>query len=166
MKPRIHLSASILACLLLAGCGGGSDPEARQRNLEAQRENITAPGFQADRESIFDLFNRPDTNRELNVNKYLWVASLDILSFLPVEAVDPFSGVISTGWGRAAGASQAYRATVYVTGPALDARSLRVAVFRQSGGGAVAVGDPVAEQIEDAILTRARQLRVEADRRG
>ena len=75
---------------------------------------------------------------------------------------DPFSGVIVTGWGRVNGASPAYRATVYITGAALDARSLRVAMFRQSGSGSVPVSDEVARQVEDAILTRARQLRIAA----
>lgn len=165
MQPRILSSLPILAAVLLAGCGG-QDPEARQAHLEAQRGNVE-PVFNTEgRSSILDFFNRPDPNRELNVNAYIWSASLDVLSFLPLEASDPFSGVITTGWGRINGNSGVYKATVYVTGPALDARSLRVALFRQSGGRAVAVSDAVAEQVEDAILTRARQLRVGAEGRG
>ncbi len=60
------------------------------------------------------------------------------------------------GYGTPPGGARAYRATVYVQDPALEARSLRVAV--QSRGGAVS--REVARQIEDAILTRARQLRI------
>jgi hypothetical protein len=92
------------------------------------------------------------------VNKYLWNASLDVLSFLPIESVDPFTGVISTGYGTPPGSNRSYRATIYVQDPALDARSLKVAL-QSRGGGAV----PVATQraVEDAILTRARQLRVQ-----
>jgi len=65
-------------------------------------------------------------------NKYLWNASLETLSFLPLEQADPFSGVLVTGWGTAPGSSQQYRATIYVAGPSLDATSLKVAVFRRS----------------------------------
>ena len=89
------------------------------------------------------------------VNRYLWAASLDVLNFLPIQSVDPFTGVISTGYGTPPGGSRAYRATIYITDPALDARSLNVALQTRSG--------PVAAEtqraIEDAILSRARQIR-------
>lgn len=90
------------------------------------------------------------------VNRYLWAASLDVLNFLPVQTADPFTGVISTGFGRPPGGGRAYRATIHITDPALDARSLNVALLTQSG--------PVAAEtqraVEDAILSRARQLRI------
>lgn len=143
---------------VVAACSSSQDPAERAAQQELQRSNVEA--FQDDGDTIWDLFDTPDENVELAVNKYLWNASLDVLSFLPVETIDPFSGVISFGWGRVGGSSVPYRATVYVTSPALEARSLRVAVFRQSGGRAVAVSDEVATRIEDAIFTRARQLRV------
>ncbi len=90
------------------------------------------------------------------VNRYLWAASLDVLSFLPVQTADPFTGVISTGFGTPPGSGRAYRATIQVTDPALDARSLNVAL--QSRNGPVALETQRA--IEDAILSRARQLRI------
>lgn len=90
------------------------------------------------------------------VNRYLWTASLDVLSFLPVEVADPFTGVISTGYGTPPGTSRAYRATIQVTDPALDARSLNVAL--QSRNGPVAL--ETQEAVKDAILARARQLRI------
>jgi len=93
-------------------------------------------------------------------NKYLWNASLETLSFLPLEQADPFSGVLVTGWGAAPGASQQYRATIYVAGAALDATSLKVALFRRSGGGEVPAADGTTLEIENAILSRARQLRI------
>jgi hypothetical protein len=91
------------------------------------------------------------------VNKYLWQASLEVLDFLPVESVDPFTGVISTGYGTPPGGGRAYRATIYVQDPSLDARSLKVALQSQGGG---AVAPETARAVEDAILTRARQLRI------
>jgi hypothetical protein len=90
------------------------------------------------------------------VNRYLWAASLDVLSFLPVQTADPFTGLITTGFGTAPGSSRAYRATIQVTDPAMDARSLNVAL--QSRNGPVALETQRA--IEDAILSRARQLRI------
>jgi hypothetical protein len=90
------------------------------------------------------------------VNRYLWAASLDVLNFLPIQSVDPFTGVIVTGYGTPPGGSRAYRATVYITDPALDARSLNVAL--QSRRGPVAAETQRA--VEDAILSRARQMRI------
>ena len=98
-----------------------------------------------------------DPNVTVEVNKYLWNASLEILDFLPIESVDPFTGVIVTGYGTPPGGGRAYRATVYVQDPALDARSLKVSL--QSRGGAAVAPDTV-KAVEDAILTRARQLRI------
>ena len=90
------------------------------------------------------------------VNRYLWAASLDVLSFLPVQTADPFTGVISTGFGTPPGSGRAYRATIQVRDPALDARSLSVSL--QSRNGPVALETQRA--VEDAILSRARQLRI------
>lgn len=90
------------------------------------------------------------------VNRYLWAASLDVLSFLPVQSADPFTGIITTGFGTPPGSTRAYRATVQVTDPAMDARSLNLSLLSRNG--------PVALEtqraVEDAILDRARQLRI------
>jgi hypothetical protein len=92
------------------------------------------------------------------VNKYLWLAAQDVLNFLPIESVDPFTGVMVTGYGTPPGGGRAYKATVYVQDPALDARSLRVALQSRGGG---AVAPETQRAVEDAILTRARQLRIQ-----
>ena len=49
--------------------------------------------------TIWELFNRPDVEATVQVNRYLWFASLDVLNFLPVQTVDPFTGLIVTGYG-------------------------------------------------------------------
>lgn len=107
--------------------------------------------------TIWDLFrNTDDPNTMVEVNKYLWQASLEVLNFLPIQSVDPFSGVIVTGYGTPPGGGRAYRATVYVQDPALDARSLKVSLASRGGP----VPAETVRAVEDAILTRARQLRV------
>ena len=94
------------------------------------------------------------------VNKYLWQASKEVLNFLPVQSVDPFTGVIVTGYGTPPGGGRSYRATVHINDPALDARSLNVSL--QTSGGPVSPA--TARAVEDAILTRARQMRVGDDK--
>ncbi|WP_298937342.1 DUF3576 domain-containing protein [uncultured Ruegeria sp.] len=111
----------------------------------------------SDRTTIWDIFDRGNAEQTTNVNRYLWAASLDVLSFLPVQEVDPFTGVIVTGYGKPPGGGRSYRATVHVSDPALAARSLSVAL--QSNGGAP-VSAATTRAIEDAILSRARQLRI------
>lgn len=93
---------------------------------------------------------------EVAVNRYLWTASLDVLDFLPVESIDPFTGVIVMGYGTPPGGAVAYRATVHVSDPALAARSLNVALATRSGP----VNQTTQQAVENAILDRARQLRI------
>lgn len=144
----------IAAIGTLAACSGDAQ---RNRELALERRNEEQ---EISDESIFDLLrNRSNAERQVAVNRYLWQASLDILSFLPVETADPFSGLLVTGWGNVRGTGP-YRVTVYISDPALDARALKVAGFRMSGGRAVPVGDAENRALEDAILTRARQMRI------
>ena len=120
------------------------------------RDRVT--GGPTGRTTLWDaLGGGADPNVTVGVNKYLWNASLDVLNFLPIESVDPFTGVIVTGYGVPPGGGRSYRATVYIQDPALDARSLKVSL-QTSGGGSAA--PETVKAIEDAILTRARQLRV------
>ncbi len=164
----------------LTGCGlPGQSPEqtainterARQQNLESALPASGAVGIgtgpaQDGGGSVFDLFSPgAEPDRQIGVNRYLWAASLDVVSFLPLEGADPFSGVISTDWGRIGGDPTPFRVTVLVSEAALDARSLKVAAFRQQGGRAVPVSAQDNRRLEDAILTRARQLRIASSRR-
>ncbi len=127
---------------LLIGCSGNQSK---------------APEPEEKRESIWSLLeNREDPKVTIRVNKYIWNASFEVLDFLPVETVDPFSGIIITGWGRAPGSSKDYKATVLVSDPSLDGRALRLSLLTRSGPAPEATVDA----IEDAILTRARQLRL------
>ena len=145
----------IVAALgVLTACNGDASLQQEKAMERRNAENEVSD------ESFFDLFrNRGNPDRSVAVNRYLWQASLDVLSFLPIEGADPFSGVLVTGWGNVGGGG-AYRVTVYISDPALDARALKVAGFRQAGGRAVPVGDAENQALEDAILTRARQLRI------
>ena len=161
MKPA-HLGKLALvlaACTALTACGGRSvlGPITVGGTPDDSFDARGKEGNQVyERSNIWDLFGPSKTDQTVSVNKYIWTASLDILNFLPVQSVDPFTGVIVTGFGTPPGGGRAYRATVHITDPALEARSLRVAL--QSRNGPVAAG--TARAVEDAILSRARQLRI------
>lgn len=160
-----------LITLTLSACGGGSffkrsgmpsdqDLQSRQ-TARAQQAALKAHEDRVKDEkgsTIWDLFtNSQDPNTTVQVNKYLWQASLDVLNFLPIETVDPFTGVIVTGYGAPPGGGRAYRATIYISDPALDARSLRVSL---QGRGGASVSPETQRAVEDAILTRAREIRI------
>lgn len=102
------------------------------------------------------------------VNGYLWRASLDTISFLPILQVDVQGGVIITDWhALPESPNERYKMTVYVLDRELRADGIRVALFkqvRQADGGWVdaPVTEGAPQQIENAILTRARQLRIDS----
>lgn len=152
------------AALLLSGCGGGfglggllsGGENSREAAAQIHQEERERRG-EANQSTIWDLFsNSQPPSTTVEVNKYLWNASLEVLDFLPVQSVDPFSGVIVTGYGTPPGGGRAYRAAVLVNDPALDARSLNVALMTRGGP----ASRETIRAVEDAILTRARQLRI------
>jgi hypothetical protein len=101
----------------------------------------------------------------IGVNSFLWRASLDTMSFMPLVSADPFGGVIITDWYTPPQTpSERFKVNVYILGRTLRADGVRAAVFRQEMQGANWVDAPVAPStatdLENAILTRARQLRV------
>ena len=103
--------------------------------------------------------------RTLGVNSYLWHATLDTLSFIPLASADPFGGVVITDWYSAPEApNERMKVTVYILDRNLRADGLKVAVFRQTksneGWVDAQVAADTATKLEDAILTRARELRL------
>jgi hypothetical protein len=86
---------------LVAACGGNRGEGGWFKRLAGSPAKDEQPfGRTKDESTIWDLFSASDDpNTTVEVNKYLWTASLDILNFLPIESVDPFTGVIVTGYG-------------------------------------------------------------------
>ncbi|MFN3521413.1 MAG: DUF3576 domain-containing protein [Phenylobacterium sp.] len=102
----------------------------------------------------------------IGVNGYLWRATLDTLAFMPLASADPYGGVVITDWYvNPEKPDERFKCTVYILDSRLRADGLNVAVFKQvrdaSGGW---VDSETASQtetdMENAILTRARQLRL------
>jgi len=163
----------------LSGCGGvdvqQDYPEGKDT---ATKKRGGAPVYTSDkRETVFgdggfDIFGRSDKKggegggSGIAVNSYLWRASLDTVSFMPLSSADPFGGVIITDWYSPPEApNERYKMSVYILGRELRADGIKVAVFRERSAGSGAwVSTPVSHDtqinLENLILTRARQLRV------
>ncbi len=185
MEPRIEgrrirgltaLSVVCVTAFLLSACEGvGYEPGTP----ESEADPIWREG--EERTGLFGkgglvLFNTEDDKAHagggggIGVNSFLWRASLDTISFMPVNSADPFGGVIITDWHAPPETpSERFKLNVYILGRALRADGVRVAVFRQIQDATGWRDAPVAAhtdtRIEDAILTRARQLRLETVRR-
>jgi hypothetical protein len=147
----------VLVSLLFACSEGG-----KLRNLgTVAPKAVSSTATETDREStIWDVFNTSVSTTPVKVNRYIWQASLEVLDFMPIERIDPFSGVIVMGYGTPPGGRTAYRATVHVAEPALDARTLRVALATRNGPASA----ETMRALEDAILSRARQIRLDDGR--
>jgi len=161
MKLLFKCKSLLLICVILQACS-----TARKTDIDKVEDekvsSITTDQTKKkgivlidDDGKLGDLF-KSGGDEIGSVNKYLWQASIEVLSFLPIDSADPFSGIIVFGNGRAPGSSQSYDATIYISDPALDARSLGVTV-RSSNG---TISSEAKREIEQAILSRARQLRL------
>jgi Domain of unknown function (DUF3576) len=102
----------------------------------------------------------------IGVNAFLWRAALDTFAFLPPFSADPLGGVVIYDWySPPETPNERFKVTVYILDTRLRADGIKVAVFRQvrdiSGEWVETEVDPsVVTRLEDAVLTRARQIRI------
>lgn len=136
---------------------GGSDDTETEARSGGGLQLPSVPGFRG---------SRNEEVAGIGVNSFLWRASLDTISFMPLQEVDPFGGVIITDWyANPQRPAERFKATVYILDTRLRADALAVRVFRQEQGADgqwvdATVNPETAIEIENAILTRARQLRI------
>ena len=103
----------------------------------------------------------------IGVNSYLWRASLEAVSFMPLLQTDSNGGVIVTDWySNPNNPNERMKVTVTILDQDLRADALRVAASRQTNQNGLWVDAPVqaatVQKLEDVILTRARDLRRQA----
>lgn len=170
------------ALLALTACGDfssdGKTTYPEDDNRKKGGENLydsegQGSVFGSDGLTIFggegDSINRGDLGgggSGIGVNSFLWRASLDTISFMPLSSADPFGGVIITDWySPPESKTERFKVNVYILGRDLRADGVRAAVFRQlqeNNGNWVdaSVESQTPVDLENAILTRARQLRI------
>lgn len=102
----------------------------------------------------------------LGVNAFLWRATLDTLAFLPLRDADPFGGVVITDWYEdPAARGERYKVSALILDRSLRADAVQVSLFKQQRDAQgewvdIEVPDRLERKLEDTILTRARELRV------
>ena len=169
-----------LLCLALSGsfilsaCGG---PDVEYNYPRRGAGGV--PTYEKEKAGIFGeggltIFNSEgdSSNKDgggssgIGVNSFLWRASLDTVAFMPLVSADPFGGVILTDWyGPPDSVNERYKITLFILGTTLRADGIRAQVFKQErsagrGWKDVRPDETLDRELEDAILTRARQLRI------
>ena len=145
MSPLRNAALVLAGAAALAGCAHGGQNASGVRRITPAQTQATAA---------------------LGVNSYLWRATLDTLAFLPLSSADPIGGTVITDWYvNPQVPAERLKVTVYILDTRLRADGLNVTVFKQTRDSAGQwVDAPVSPQtdidIENSILTRARQLRL------
>jgi Domain of unknown function (DUF3576) len=169
----------LLAALLAGAIGACSGLQTESVYPEKSGSNTYDPtGSNKEKDSVFGkggftLFGGSKKKEGgeggvgIGVNSFLWRASLDTVAFMPLSSADPFGGVIISDWHSPPdSANERFKVTVYILDRALRADGVKVALFRQVRRGDAWVDEPAsletAINLENAILARARQLRVAA----
>lgn len=161
------------AVLLLTACAGiqkeasyptrpdGTDQivysDQKQDTIWGEGETLGSKLFGGDEDK--------SDNTGIGVNSFLWRASLDTVSFMPIASADPFGGAILTDWYENPDTpGERYKVNIYILDKRLRADGIRATVFKQKkqkeGWRDVKTSDEMATNIENGILTRARELRV------
>lgn len=166
----------VAAVAMALGACAYADPNTQYPDGTAKSNRVGSGNAYTDRGSIFgpggvaflggDESLPQEGGGGIGVNSFLWRASLDTISFMPLNSADPFGGVIITDWySPPETQEERFKVTVYILGRDLRADGIRAAVFRQRQdfGGAwidASVEQRTTVDLENAILTRARQLRI------
>lgn len=175
MKYKLFTSTLMVVALGLSGCGGSSVQKEAKYPTGADR-TATDGDIYAKPKSIFgsDGINflggkkdkdDGDGTSGIGVNSYLWRASLDTVSFMPLASADPFGGVILTDWYTPQESpDKRFKLNVFILDRQLRSDALTVKLFTQEKKGSewvdAASSEETARTLEDTILTRARQMRV------
>jgi hypothetical protein len=144
---------------------GKFDPKSKSRRVE---DKIPGHIFNG---PLFDSSQSNSPQNCIGVNAYLWRGSLDAVSFLPKDHMDPFGGVITTQWHALPEAPKdQLRIEISILSQQLRADSLKVVIFKrtkdaQGNWKSLDVDVGTVDKFEEAILTKARALRIAEERK-
>ena len=164
MTPRgrnFWPAAVIVMALAAAGCSSDDGAVASRTGVDQELKEGGGGflGFGGRSEK------RRNADAEIGVNSLLWRATLDTIAFMPITLTDSNGGVILTDWhSDPRTPNERFKMQVYILDTRLRADGIKVNVFKQVQGPGgwtdAAVDEDTAPQIENAILTRARELRL------
>jgi len=170
---KIFMTVTILAGSItaLSGCskikGEAKYPTGENREANGGNDIYEKPDtiFGKNKGGLFGKKRNKGGESGIGVNNFLWRATLGTVSFMPLASADPFGGVILTDWYTTPeNPNERVKINAFIMGRELKADGIRVRTFRQELKGNAwrdaTVSEETARKLEDAILTRARQLRI------
>ena len=166
LATLFRVSAACVLALAVSACSSDDNDGSTFRTSPEIRSD--APPESGLSITLFGDSDSQGTEGAVAVNTFLWRASLDTISFMPLASADPFGGVIITDWyAPPETPGERFKVNMYILGRSLRADGLKVSVFRQQDDGTgrwtdAPVGADVPGEFEEAVLTRARQLRMQA----
>ncbi|CAK0767041.1 DUF3576 domain-containing protein [uncultured Gammaproteobacteria bacterium] len=169
-SPPVAVFCLVVLSLVLSACGmlpGGKTETIEERDKQTMYKHGSLFGGEGGIQ-LFGPKRRDDPSQSggIGVNSFLWRAALDTLAFMPIASADPFGGVILTDWHSPPDTpNERFKINLYILDRQLRADAIKTSVFKQVKRGAddwrdTSIGAETATQLEDAILTRARQLRI------
>ena len=155
---------SIILLFTLNACS--SNDEIKSNPITGKKSN---PGlFSKDAEkgiSLNDILNPPSSESSINVNGYLWRASINILSIAPLISADALGGIIITDWyvnKNIKNTRIKIMAHIKTSELRSDGISIKVHVQNLKNGvwAETYSNKELASQIENNILNEARNYRI------
>ena len=105
------------------------------------------------------------TSLGMPINPYLWKASLETISFMPLASTDPFAGTIITDWYTAeTNLGERCKLNIFINGKSLKTDNLKVSSFCQTLKNNQWVNMPSKQEentkLENVILNEAKKLKL------
>ena len=186
MRPLYYRLPWLLAATVLPLAGCGSDPAPNQTMLadttkvavNTQKPIATEPEEGMDTEAnlatFLGLAKKPShqTGPKVgaDVSPSLWLAAHDTLKFVNIASEDPMTGMLITDWySPAKNPNERLRVSVFILSYALRTDSLSLTIDREERGPdgqwkPSTIDRKTVEDLENAILLRARQIHAETYR--
>jgi hypothetical protein len=153
--------------VMLAACSEGSFSEDDTVPKSAKQVRKERGGKITGEDGLNILGRKKDDSAgaTIGVNSYLWRATLDTVSFMPLISADPFGGVVITDWYEDPKTpGERFKVNALILDRSLRADGVKITVFKQAMERGMwrdqKVDEKLQKSLEDTILTRARQLRV------
>ena len=154
----------LILIVVLTACSS-TQTETSTSSIKKEAEGSFITGRSESGITLDDLTGMSKNNVVgLPVNALLWRASLDIASILPIDDIDVFSGTILTDWySLPSNQNEQIKLAIFVLDKELRSDAIRVIVYVETRNGGIwedgGIDNLLARNIEDLILTRARELR-------
>ena len=137
---------------------------------DAENRLMTGGGLMGEKANFSFLGDAESGSSEVTslgmpINPYLWKASLETISFMPLASTDPFAGTIITDWYTAeTNLGERCKLNIFINGKSLKTDNLRVSSFCQTLKNNQWVNMPSKQEentkLENVILNEAKKLKL------